>query len=120
VSQIRLFIDEDSYAKSLVSAFRRAGLDVLTVGDLGRQTYSDHDQLIWAAANNRVLYSYNRQDFCRLHSEFLAIGQDHAGIIVLQQQRYSIGQQLKGLLNVRDSWSAEHMINQLLFLSAYI
>jgi hypothetical protein len=67
-----------------------------------------------------VIYSYNRQDFCRLHGEFLSAERNHAGIIVLKQQRYSIGQQLQGVLALTATQTAEEMVNQLVFLSAYI
>lgn len=68
MSQIRFDLDEDSVEKSLITAFRNAGLDVVTVTDVDRQSYSDEEQLIWATEQERVIYSYNRQDFCRLHT----------------------------------------------------
>ena len=120
MSQIRFYLDEDSVEKSLITAFRNAGLDVVTVTDVDRQSYSDEEQLIWATEQERVIYSYNRRDFCRLHNEFLATERSHAGIILLQQQRYSIGQQLRGLLQLVSTLSAEEMVNQLVFLIAYI
>ena len=120
MSQIRFYLDEDSVEKSLITAFRNAGLDVVTVTDVDRQSYSDEEQLIWATEQERVIYSYNRQDFCRLHNEFLVTERSHAGIILLQQQRYSIGQKLRGLLQLVSALSAEEMVNQLVFLSAYI
>jgi DNA invertase Pin-like site-specific DNA recombinase len=46
VSQIRFYLDEDSVEKSLIAAFRNAGLDVVTVTDVDRLSYSDEDQLI--------------------------------------------------------------------------
>jgi hypothetical protein len=92
----------------------------VTVADVGRQSYPDEDQLIWAAEQGRVIYSYNRRDFCRLHSEFLAAERHHAGIVLLQQQRYSVGRQLQGLLKLVSTLSSEEIINQLVFLSAYI
>jgi len=49
---------------------------------------SDEAHLDWAAREGRVLYSFNMQDFCRLHSEYSSSGKTHAGIIVAQQQRY--------------------------------
>ena len=106
--------------KSLIIAFRNAGLDVITVTDVERQSYSDEAQLIWATEQGRVIYSYNRRDFCRLHSEYLAAERNHAGIILLQQQRYSVGQKLKGVLKLAATLSAEEIVNQLVFLSAYI
>jgi Domain of unknown function (DUF5615) len=93
---------------------------VVTVADVGRQRFPDEEQLIWATEQRRIIYSYNRRDFCRLHSEFLAAARSHTGIIVVQQQRYSVGQQLRGLLKLADDKSAEAMVNQLVFLSAYI
>jgi Domain of unknown function (DUF5615) len=120
VSQIHLYLDEDTVEKSLIAAFRSADLDVVTVTDVNRQSYSDEEQLIWATEQGRVIYSYNRRDFCRLHSEFLRVERNHAGIILLQQQRYSVGQQLQGLLELVATRSAENMVNQLVFLSAYI
>lgn len=120
MSQIRFYLDEDSVEKSLISAFRNAGLDVVTVTDVNRQSYSDEDQLIWATEQERVIYSYNRRDFCRLHSEFLGVERNHAGIVLLQQQRYSVGQQLQGLLKLVATLSAEEMVNQIVFLSTYI
>jgi Domain of unknown function (DUF5615) len=119
MSQIRLYIDEDSFEKSLVAAFRNADLDVVTVSDVNRQSFAAEEQLIWATEQRRVIYSYNGRDFCRLHDEFLATERTHAGIIVLQQQRYSIGQHLRGLLKLA-AQSAEELVNQLVFLSAYI
>ena len=120
MSQIRLYLDEDSVEKSLITAFRNASLDIVTVADVSRQSYSDEEQLIWATEQRRAIYSYNRRDFCLLHSEFLAAQRNHAGIILLQQQRYSVGQQLQGLLKLVATKSAEEMVNQLVFLSAYI
>ncbi len=120
MSQIRFYLDEDSVEKSLIAAFRNAGLDVVTVTDVDRLSYSDEDQLIWATQQGRVIYSYNRRDFCRLHSEFLAAERNHAGIVLLQQQRYSVGQQLQGVLKLVATLSGEEMVNQLVFLSAYI
>ncbi|MGF1936545.1 MAG: DUF5615 family PIN-like protein [Nostoc sp. ChiQUE02] len=120
MSQIRLYLDEDSFEKSLIKAFCNANLDVVTVADVSRQSYSDDEQLIWATEQGRAIYSYNRRDFCCLHNEFLATERNHAGIILLQQQRYSVGQQLQGLLKLIATRSAEEMVNQLVFLSAYI
>ena len=120
MSRIRFYLDEDSADNALITAFRNASFDVVTVADADRKSYADEQQLIWATEQGRVIYSYNRRDFCRLHSEFLAVERNHAGIILLRQQRYSIGQQLQGLIELAATKSAEDMVNQLVFLSAYI
>ena len=68
----------------------------------------------------RVLYSSNIGDFCRLHNDFIAEGRDHAGIILVSQQRYSLGIKLQGILRLVGNKSAEDMVNQLEFFSKYL
>jgi hypothetical protein len=120
VSQIRLYLDEDALQDALVQALQSSGVDVMTVADADRLSFSDEDQLIWAAQQIRVIYSSNMGDFHQLHSVFLAEAKSHGGIILVPQQRYSIREQLRGLLKLMAEKSAEDMINQLVFLSAYI
>jgi hypothetical protein len=78
----------------------------------------DLDQLRWAADQGRPLYSFNVGDFYALHTAFLTAGESHAGIIVAQQ-RSSIGDQLRGVLKLIAAKSAEDMLNQIVFLSAW-
>jgi hypothetical protein len=80
---------------------------------------SDHDQLRWATEHQRVLYSSNRRDFYRIHSELLREGRSHSGIILGSQQRYSIGGQMHRLLRLTNTLSAEEMHNRVEFLSAW-
>lgn len=119
MSQIRLYLDEDSLKHSLVVALQNSGVDVRTALDVDKISCTDEEQLIWATEQGRVLYSFNVADFCRLHSTFLAQGRGHAGIVLARQQRYSVGEQLRGLLKLIATKSAEEMTNQVEFLSAY-
>ena len=119
--RIRLYLDEDTIKAALIRALRNADLDVLTVADADRLGYPDEEQLTWAAGQGQVIYSsFNIGDFCRLHRDFVAVERSHAGIILAPQQQYSVGQQLRGLLKLAADLSAEDMISQLVFLSAYI
>jgi hypothetical protein len=120
VSQIRLYLDEDALQDALVQALQSSGIDVITVADADRLSFSDENQLIWAGAQARVIYSFNMGDFHQLHSVFLAEARSHSGIILAPQQRYSIREQLRGLSKLIAEKSAEDMVNQLVFLSAYI
>jgi hypothetical protein len=120
VNRIRLYMDEDALQVTLVKALRESDIDVITVADAGRLGCSDEEQLIWAAKQGRVIYSFNMGDFYQLHSVFLTEGKSHAGIVLVQQQRYSIREQLRGLLKLVTERSATEMIDQLIFLSAYI
>jgi hypothetical protein len=120
VSQIRLLLDEDACSTGLAQALRSSGLDVVTVGEVDRFSFSDESHLIWAVTQRRSIYSHNMGDFCRLHGEFMAEPRNHAGIVLAPQQQYSIGQQLRGLLKLAGSRSTPEMENQMVFLSAYI
>jgi hypothetical protein len=120
VSQIRLYIDEDSGNLSLVQALRNSAVEVMTTSEANKLSYSDEEQLIWATEQRRVIYTSNMGDFCRLHGIFLEQKRTHAGIIVVPRQSYSIGTQWRGVLNLIAAKSAEEMINQLEYLGAYI
>jgi predicted nuclease of predicted toxin-antitoxin system len=120
MSKIRLYLDEDTLRKTFVQALRENGIDVVTVSDANNLGRIDEEQLIWATEQGRVIYTFNSRDFCRLHGSFIAVGNNHAGIIVVPRQSYSVGEQLRGLLNLIGSKSAEGMMNQLEFLGTYI
>lgn len=103
--------------KRLRSALRTRGVVVST--PIQEASTGDHDerQLAFATDNGFVVYTYNVGDFCRLHGEWLAAGREHAGIILVQQQRYSIGEQLRRILLIRSALSADDMRNRAEFLS---
>jgi len=119
VTKIRLYLDEDSIKNSLVVALRNVGVDVITAADANKLSCTDEEQLIWATEDNRVIYSFNVGDFCRLHILYMVEGRSHGGII-LSKQRYSVGDQLRGILGLIDAVSAEDMGNQQVFLGNYI
>lgn len=118
--QIRWYIDEDAMRSAFVTALREAGLDVVTVADVDRLGASDAEQLAWATQQSRILYTFNVKDFSLLHTQWLIQGKSHAGIMVVPRQRYSIGEQLRGLRNLTVKRSAEEMVNQLVYLSNYL
>jgi len=51
--------------------------------------------------------------------EYLACGKSHADIILARQQRYSIGEQMRGLLQLIAAKSAEEMQNRVEFLGPW-
>ncbi|MEA5551104.1 DUF5615 family PIN-like protein [Anabaena cylindrica UHCC 0172] len=120
MSQICLYMDEDSTGRSLMLSLRNRGVDIITTLEVNRLQYSDEEQLVWAKSQNRVLYSSNIRDFYRLHTAFLNQEEPHAGMILVQQQRYSIGEIARGILRLIAAKSAEDMENQVEFLSDWI
>ena len=88
---IRLYCDEDSMDQNLVSALRARGMDVTTALEENTVNRGDEEHLDYATQQGRVLLSFNRGDFYRLHSHYLSHGKAHAGIILANQQQYSVG-----------------------------
>jgi predicted nuclease of predicted toxin-antitoxin system len=116
VSQLRLLIDEDAQHRGLAPALRARGVDVTTVREVGMLGADDDVILSHAAAESRAIYTLNASDFYRLHTQWLQQGREHAGIIIVPRQRYSIGEQIRRLFALINSRSAENMRNQVTFL----
>lgn len=120
MGKITLYMDEDSTSRSLLLSLRSRGVDVTTALEINRLGDSDEDQLIWATSMERVVFSYNVKDFYHLHTQFLEQGRTHAGVILVQQQKYSIGEILRGVVRLINVKSSEEMINQIEFLSNWV
>lgn len=114
--QICLYIDEDAMARALVQGLRARGVDVTTVIDEGMNERDDNAQLEHATQERRVIYTFNVGDFCKLHKDYLAAGKSHAGIIVVSRQRYSVGEQIRRLIELIGTKSPEDMRDRLSFL----
>ena len=116
MSRIQLYVDEDAAEHAVVEGLRKRGVDVLTVVEAGMTSATDLEQFAFATAHERTIYTLNVSDFCQIHADSLAAGNDHGGIIVIPRQRYSIGEKIRRLVALIDSVSAEEMRNRLEFL----
>jgi hypothetical protein len=114
---LRLYFDEDSMSRALIRALQARGMDVANAVDAGMVRRTDREQLEHATAEGRVLYSFNVGHFYRLHRQFLEEGNWHAGLILVSQQRYSVGEQMRRILRLSRERSPEEMRNQVVFLS---
>jgi hypothetical protein len=103
----------------LVHALRIRGVNVLTALEVGMIERGDKDHLDFATSQSCSLYSFNVRDYQFLHTQYLATDQRHKGIILAQQQRYSIGEQMRRLLRLIAHLPAEEMENRLEFLSRW-
>lgn len=112
-------MDEDAMDDDLVQALRLHGVDVQTALEAWLTNRPDEEQLAYATTVGCVLYTFNVSDFMNLHSEYMASGKTHAGIIFGDQQRYSVGEQMRRLLRIITLRSAEAMVNNYEFLSAW-
>lgn len=106
--------------RSIVFGLRARNVDVLTAFDASMINRSDEDQLAFASASGRVVYSFNVSDYCRLHQTWASRQRPHAGIILALQQRYRVGEELQRLMRLIGSVRADQMRNRIEFLSAWL
>ena len=100
---------------SLLRALRARQVDVTTVAEAGLMGRTDEEQLAYAVAQARTIFTFNRGDFARLHKAWLVAGKSHAGIVVSDQ--LETGVVVRRLLKLLAARSAEEMCNQFEYLS---
>ena len=98
---------------------RSRGIDVVTAAEAGMIRRKDQEHLSVASAQGRTLYSFNVGDYHEIHTEWIAAGRDHSGIILAQQKRYSSGEQIRRLLRLIGSLTGEAMRNREEFLGRW-
>ena len=116
---IRLYCDEDSMDRDLVRALLARGMDVTTALEENMIDRQDAEHLDYATQQRRVLLSFNRGDFHQLHTQYLSQDKLHAGIILANQQHYSVGEQMRRILRLSATKSPTDMQNRIEFLSAW-
>lgn len=117
--RIKLYIDEDAMAHRLAQELGMRGIDVTTALTQSMIEREDKEHLEYAVSQGRTLYSFNVGDYYKLHSEWMREGVNHTGIILAQQQRFSIGEQLRRILRIIATIQAEDMQNRIEFLSSW-
>ncbi len=79
-----VYLDE-CIDRPVLGALRQQGFDVLTALEAGRGQDPDEAQLVYATEQSRVLLTYNRVDFRRLHAAFVRARRSHGGIVMIPQ-----------------------------------
>lgn len=116
MSDVRLYVDEDAGENAVVQGLRARCIDVLTTVEANHCGATDQDQLAFATQQGRSIYTFNVGDFARLHGEHLRQALDHGGIIVLPDQRYSVGEKIRRLARFISEVTAEEMVNRMEYL----
>jgi hypothetical protein len=113
---VRLYLDEDVHRR-VASALRLRNFDVVSAHEVQRWGLSDEEQLSYAAAEGRALFTYNAVDYLQLHLDWLRSGEQHQGIIVSDQ--LPIGETVRRLLSLLHRVAADEMYNELRWLQAF-
>jgi len=87
---MRYLLDEDQ-ATDIALIGRELGLDIVTVQEIRRRSWTDEQQLTQAATDGRCIVTCNRDDFRRLTDEFGASGRPHAGVLVVPKPLRDLG-----------------------------
>lgn len=117
--KIRLYMDEDSMQGAVIRTLKATGVDVIAAHDVGMDDKDDDKHLEYAKKANRVLCTFNVGDFYDLHTRLLKNEKHHAGMILVKQQEYSIGELTRRLLKLIATLSAEEMQDRAEFLSSW-
>ena len=112
--ELRYFTDEDIYG-AVAAALRKSGVDAVSTPEAGRLAETDESQLEWAAAEGRVLVTFNVAHFATLHAAWLKQGRHHAGIVVSNQR--PLGDLLRRLQRLAATLDGDAMQDRFAFLS---
>jgi hypothetical protein len=112
VTEARYVLDEN-VAGYLLAPLRHAGIDVVSLSEVGRTGLGDPEQFTWAAASGRVTITHDR-DFLRL----ARVVPSHAGLAFSMQQKYrdSPGALIRRIQELHAGMAAEDWENRVVFL----
>ena len=114
MTAISLYLDEDVHTY-IAHALRLRGWQALTTEEAQRRSATDQDQIHFATNDGHAIVTYNVRDFPRLHYDIIASGEGHSGIVVAKREDPS--RNIRALLNLLNTLSAEAMQNQLVYLN---
>ena len=81
-----LYTDDDTGILGLAEQAHAAGSSAVRSDDVGMRGKTDIEHLRYAAASGLVLVTCNRGDYLALHWAFLARGEHHGGIVIVNQE----------------------------------
>ncbi len=112
-----VYLDEEVQSDTLIETLRAQRLNVLTTSEAGMSKATDEEQLKFATSRSLVVISCNIADFARLHNEWIAANTDHAGIILIRQQKWGPGELARRIVRVLSSVPGGNMCNRLEYIS---
>ena len=111
---LRIYTNE-SVDVAVAQGLKRRGIDAWSVRDVGNLGLSDEAQLHYATKESAVIFTHD-DDFLRLPHEWTQQGHEHWGIIYVRQDKFSIGEYIRRLIDYALILEAEDMKNRVEFL----
>ncbi|WP_347178797.1 DUF5615 family PIN-like protein [Roseofilum capinflatum] len=110
LEKIKYHLDE-SVERAIAEGLRRRSIDVTTTPEENLLGITDEEQLAFAIANNRVVFTQD-DDFLALHQR----GLDHCGIVYCHQKSRSMGEIVRGLVLIWEVLEPLDMQNHVEFV----
>ncbi len=110
MAEIRYYLDEHMDA-AVAIGLRRRGIDVTTTVDAGLTSASDPEQLNFAFVEQRVFVTRDRRIIATGGH-----GMHHAGIVIAQRGRGTIGPTVLALAHLHRTMSCEEMKGRVEYL----
>ena len=117
MSGVRLYVDADASEMAVIVGLLAAA-ESIYVRIWRLAVWQRRTRISWRTRRNkkRAIYTFNASDFARLHRDCLQAGRSHAGIIVISEQRYSIGEKYRRLAAFIHSMTAESLRDRIVYL----
>ena len=106
------FCTDENVPRAFVTTLESNGFDVAHAAEERGEDTVDESLLQWAASDNRVLVT-NDRDFAALHTNH-----DHAGIAVYSDQSLTPGEFVTAIRRVSRQLSPESVRNELIWLDS--
>jgi hypothetical protein len=117
MSKPKLHLDADASQKALLEALRKRGHDVTRTPAAGLPfDANDDDQLLWATAQGRIIFTHNIRDFIRK----IALYPHHGGILLAHRSSYSLSEQIELMDRLLSETIAEEWVGQVRWLSDWL
>ena len=101
----------------LAMQLRQYGFDVTSTVERELIAVDDDAQLAFAVSEQRAIVTMNFADFVALHHQYLAIGQEHWGIVLSTEEPMDILR--RRLLRLLHTLSGEELKNQVRWLNEF-
>ena len=112
-----LYLDEDTQSQALITALRARALTVLTTTEAGLTAQTDEAQLRFATSRDLVVVTSNVADFAAIHAQWLGNDLEHAGIIIIPQQKWGPGELALRMVRLLASVPGGNMHQRLEYIS---
>ena len=92
-------LTDEMITPRLADAMRIRGYHVVSCHSAGRANLgiADGDQLAFAAAEGRAMYTFDARDFRRLHAIWQAASREHAGTIISENLNGDLAEMIRRL-----------------------